>query len=131
MPATVHERERCFIFMEISPSFVLKSLQSLPNRKVVDILGFDNKLLIIASELIYTHITYLFNLSLNTSVVPKDWNVASVTPIYKGVGDTTDPSNYRPISITTTFSKIFELAIEDQLIHYFDQHSSLTVNLPI
>ena len=73
MPATVHQRERCFIFKDISPSFVLKSLQTLPNRKGVDILGFDNILLIIASELIYTYttnvknmhlhrITYLFNL---------------------------------------------------------------------
>ena len=116
MPATVHERERCFIFKDISPSFVLKSLQTLPNRKGVDILGFDNILLIIASELIYTHITYLFNLSLNTSVVPKDWKVASVTPIYKGVRDTTDPSNYQPISITTSFTKIFELAFKDTAI---------------
>ena len=48
---------------------------------------------------------YLFNLSVEKSVFPDYLKVAQVTPIYKGE-DSSDISNYRPISVPTYFSKI-------------------------
>ena len=107
MPSTALESEKHFNFIAISPLSVLKSILLLPAKSSVVILGFDNQLLCIAADVIHIHIAYLFNLSLMTSIVPKDWKRACVTPVYKGKGDTGDPSNYRPISITATVSKIF------------------------
>ena len=43
-----------------------------------------------------------FNLSLNQVIVPPDWKLAKVTPIYKGKGKLSDPGNYRPISVVPT-----------------------------
>ena len=40
-------------------------------------------------------------------IVPKELKLAKVVPIYKA-GDFTSITNYRPISILTCFSKIFE-----------------------
>jgi len=44
--------------------------------------------------------------------------VATVTPFFKGKGSRTDPSNYRPISVTCFLSKIFERCIKSQLCSY-------------
>ena len=50
---------------------------------------------------------YLFQLSLEKGVFIDDLKVAEVTPIYK-VGNNSDISNYRPISLLPWFSKILE-----------------------
>ena len=45
-----------------------------------------------------------------TGVVPDEWRIASVTPIYKN-GQKEDPGNYRPVSLTSMLGKIIELFI--------------------
>jgi hypothetical protein len=45
-------------------------------------------------------------------VVPGDWKLANVSPIYKGKGHSSDNvANYRPISVTNCFIKILEQII--------------------
>ena len=45
----------------------------------------------------------------NTSnTVPGDWKSAVVNPFFKSKGSTTDPNNYREISVLLPFAKIFE-----------------------
>ena len=48
-------------------------------------------------------------------------------PLYKK-GDPLDSSNYRPISLTSTFSKIFEKMIANKLIPYLEEHDILCDN---
>ena len=50
---------------------------------------------------------YLFNLSIEKGVFPDDSKIARVTPIYKSE-DSSDVSNYRPISVLPCFFKILE-----------------------
>ncbi len=40
----------------------------------------------------------MFNKLISTSIFPKSWKLANVTPIYKKANPA-DPSNYRPISL--------------------------------
>ena len=54
----------------------------------------------------------IFNLSLSSSSVPTVWKQAIVTPIFKK-GSSNDPSNYRPISLTSTACKILESIVKD------------------
>lgn len=49
----------------------------------------------------------IFNHSIETSVFPEKWKLAHVVPIYKK-GEADDVGNYRPISILSVFSKVFE-----------------------
>ena len=107
-----------FAFVDVMDDFVLKRLLSLPDTHGMDILNLDNTLLRTAAPLISSSLTSLFNFSLSTSHIPKDWKRALVTPIYKGNGNKADPSNYRPISITPIISKIFESSVKQQLVDY-------------
>ena len=49
----------------------------------------------------------IFNLSLNTGIIPDRMKVAKVTPIFKK-DEKHSISNYRPISVLPCFSKILE-----------------------
>lgn len=49
----------------------------------------------------------LFQLSLDTMKYPNEWKISFITPILKS-GDISNVENYRPISILSTISKIFD-----------------------
>ncbi len=50
-------------------------------------------------DVIVAPLAIIYNLSLQTGVIPDIWKKASITPVFKK-GSPSDPSNYRPISIT-------------------------------
>jgi len=47
-------------------------------------------------------LTKLYNESLHTGIIPKDWKQSHITPIHKG-GSTGNPSNYHPIAVVPRF----------------------------
>ena len=63
----------------------------------------------------------LFNIILNTGIVPDTWTVGIIHSIYKYKGDSKDPSNYRPFSLISCFSKVFTSIINNRLTSYVDQ----------
>jgi hypothetical protein len=71
----------------------------------------------------------LINYSFHTGHVPDSIKIAKVCPIYKG-GDKNVFSNYRPISVLPSFSKIYEKAVFNRLWNYIDKNS-LIVNIII
>ena len=60
---------------------------------------------------------HVLNLSLQNSIFPEELKIAKVNPIFKK-GDKSNTSNYRPISLLTSFSKIFERVIYNRLYSY-------------
>ena len=50
--------------------------------------------------------------------------IAKIVAIYKN-GNKSNPSNYRPISILTCFSKIFEGLLHKQFLGFLDKHKIL------
>ena len=58
---------------------------------------------------------YIINLSLETEVVPTEWKMAKVIPIFKS-SSMAEIDNYRPISILPTLSKILEKMVHKQLM---------------
>ena len=67
---------------------------------------------------------YLFNLSIEKDVFPDDLKIARVTPIYMGE-DSSDVSNYRPISVLPWFSKILERIMYNCLYKYLIKNNIL------
>ena len=66
-------------------------------------------------------LAFIFQLSLESGIVPDEWKLVKVTPIHKG-GVIHDPNQYRPISVISTVEKIFERIVHNQFSHF------LTVN---
>ena len=60
---------------------------------------------------------YLFGKSIGKEVFTDALKIARVTPLFKG-GDSTDISNYTPISVLPCFSKILEHIIYNRLYEY-------------
>jgi Notch-like protein len=56
---------------------------------------------------IISPLIYIINRSLTTGIFPNRLTFPEIQPIYKK-GDKNSISNYRPISLLTSFSKIFE-----------------------
>ena len=62
--------------------------------------------------------------SLKSNKSPDDLKIARVTPIYKGE-DSSDVSNYRPISVLPCFSKILESIMYNRLYKSLIQNNIL------
>jgi hypothetical protein len=68
------------------------------------------RVLKISTPYIIAPLTYIFNKTLATGIFPDRLKFSEVEPIFKK-GDKTDFTNYRPISLLTSFSKIIEKII--------------------
>jgi hypothetical protein len=66
------------------------------------------KVLKINSQFIISSLTYISNKMLSFGILPDSLiKYAEIQPLFTG-GCKNDPSNYRPISLLTSFSKTFE-----------------------
>ena len=117
-----------FNFNELAIFNVLKQINPNKSRGPDNIGGLiiKNCALSIALPL-----SILFNISFRTGSMPTQWKIANTVPVHKK-GNNSSVQNYRPISLTSVISKIYETFIRDEiLIHSRDllhdnQHDFLT-----
>ncbi|CAM4600964.1 unnamed protein product [Caretta caretta] len=57
----------------------------------------------------------IFNESVNSGVVPYDWRIANIVPIFKK-GKKSDPGNYRPVSLTSVVCKVLEKILKEKVV---------------
>ena len=91
--------------------------------------GIDDisaKFLKMAAPICYP-LSHLLNISIQSGEYPKMLKKAKVTPIFKK-GNTSDPNNYRPISIIPVISSIFEMHISNFVTKFIDMHSLIYHN---
>ena len=69
-------------------------------------------------------LTIVFQASLDQGHLPNIWRTAAVTPIYKK-GSKTEPSNYRPVSLTCICSKILEHIVYSAISKHLEHHQTL------
>ena len=113
-----------FTFNAVKVSEILKELRNLKRRKASGVDNFPPGLLKDAALVLTKPLTFIINLSLETGVVPSEWKVAKVIPLYKS-GSQAEIDNYRPISILPTFSKILEKIVYKQLMAHLERHNLL------
>ena len=106
---------------------VSEFLHALDPSKATGIDGLGPRILKMAADVLAPSITALINKSKETATFPSHLKVAKIFPIYKS-GTKADPTNYRPISILPTFSKIFEKHINKHLIGFLNKYNLIHEN---
>lgn len=72
-------------------------------------------------------ICYIMNNSFKYGIFPENLKVALIKPVFKK-GDTEQMDNYRPISLLTGFSKLFEMAMCSRLINFLTSSNIFSKN---
>lgn len=76
------------------------------------------------SNTVVKPLTYIYNQTFLTGVIPNELKMAIVTPVFKS-NDKESFSNYRPISVLPCFSKILEKLMYKRIIKFPDKHNTL------
>ena len=84
-----------------------------------------NIVLKMCSKSLAPGISALFQKSLDTGELPKDWTDANITPVFKK-GDKHAAENYRPVSLTSVLSKVLEQLVCHHLHAHFEKNKILT-----
>ena len=66
-----------------------------------------------------------FRLILKTGIYTSSWKYVLVQPVPKK-GERSNPSNYRPIALTSTISKVFEILLNTHILRHLESHSLLS-----
>ncbi len=115
-----------FEFPPISEQIVLRQLLKLSLFKSSGCRIITNRVLKETAPFVASSLTYLYNLSINTEVFPEEWKSAVVTPIFKNRGKPQDPTNYRPISLLSSVSKVLDAIQCKALTSYLLKHHLIT-----
>ena len=96
-----------------------KEIVALKNKKAAGTDNIPPKILKDAIRVIVSPLTQLFNSSINETHFPTKLKYANVIPLFKKDSNT-DKTNYRPISILPSISKVFERLMFRQITSYID-----------
>ena len=109
----------------INVNLVLGKLKSLATSKATGPDGVPNFLLKMVAEGLAAPLAKLFNYSLEQGIFPNCWKTANVVPLYKK-GEKSSPSSYRPVSLLSCASKIFEHCVADHLVEYLTSNQLIS-----
>ena len=103
---------------------IIKLIKSLNLNKASGPDNISARVLTICAEEIVPILTVLFTQSFNSGELPNDWLTANITPIHKK-GDKSNPSNYRPISLTSLCYKLMEHILCHNIMNYLESNHIL------
>ena len=120
---TIHsylkQRIACsFNFQCVESALVQKNLDDLTAKTSSGPDGISSKLLKRIKGVLVDPLTVIINQSLCTGIFPDNLKLAKVVPLFKK-GNPHFLDNYRPISLLSTLSKIFEKVVFQQVYTYF------------
>ena len=79
----------------------------------------------VSSDILVDALELLFNYILDTGDFPSFWTRCIIIPIHKK-GNTSDPNNYRGISLVSCFSKLFNTILNKRLKEWADINDKVT-----
>ena len=108
----------------VTPNEAEDFISQMDNNKSIGPFSIPVPLLKIVKTRIAPLLSSLINDSFLRGIVPNKLKLAKVTPVFKK-GSRQDKDNYRPASVLSIFSKIFEKAMYKRLYSYLEYHSIL------
>jgi len=105
----------------------LHILKSLDPNKAIGPDGISPRVLKICAQEIAPSLTRLFKLSLQSGKFPDQWKCANVLPLHK-CGDIHEINNYRPISLLSCISKVFEKIVFKYVFNFLRDNLKITIH---
>ena len=112
------------IFSPVNRDEVKQCLQKLNPRKAIGQDKIPPALIKMAAESLSTHLSIAINNSFKYNIFPSNAKVACVKPLDKKTEDKHCISNFRPVSILNTFSKIYEMFAKNLLVSNIEEFFS-------
>ena len=106
----------------VEPSEVIELISQLKTGKAAGPDLIPSDLLKAAPSWWAPFLAKLFTLVNNTGCIPSSWTHSIVVPIYKK-GDSTNPSNYRPISLLSIVGKLYASQLLTKLTAWLDSNN--------
>ena len=63
----------------------------------------------------------LFSKCLKESCFPDCWEVLSVVPVFKNIGEKSTAKNYHPVSLLSVVSKVFEKLVNNRIVDHLEK----------
>ena len=116
-----------FNFVPVNKVYIDNVINKPKNKSSCGHDNISNKHIKYAKNVLSKPLTLIVNQCLHTGFYPSQLELSRVKPLFK-TGDQSRFSNYRPISLIPSLSKIFELVILDQLLGYFTYNNLLCLD---
>lgn len=113
--------------LEVDCEEVEGIILSLKNSSAVGWDGIPTSIIKKGRHVLVPIMCHIFNLCIGKGCFPKVFKKALVHPIHKG-GSGDSVNNYRPISVLTVLSKIFEKILNKKLINHLDKNNIISKN---
>ena len=118
-----HRIGESFVLEDVVGTEVQRIIANFKNKATQDIrmssLKIANK-----CQSFYETLAKVINQSFKEGVFPSQLKIAKVIPIHKN-GSKVEASNYRPISLLASISKIYEKLVHHRLLEYLEKHNVL------
>ena len=111
--------------LHVSTSEIAKLLVNLKVRKASGPDDIPARALRELAQELAPPLSFVFNQSLTSGVIPDDWKNTHVSPIHKK-GSKHQAENYRPISLTCICSKLLEHVVCRHIMSHLEEHNILT-----
>ena len=95
-------------------SEILEGITSLDNNKASSFDRISNEMLKTGKLVMCKPILHLFNSILNSTIYPSKWKPDILSPLHKS-GEKSDPNNFRGISVSSCFGKLFNKILQKRL----------------
>jgi hypothetical protein len=105
------------VFKSFSTNEIISIIRSLKTKNSFEYNEISPRILKISANYISSPLTHICNRVISTGDFPDRLKYSTVTPIYKK-GVLTDPTNYRPISVVSSFAKVLEMALYGRMAEY-------------
>ena len=112
------EQNACKCSTELDRTFskldFLEAVATLQNNKSSSFDRVTNEMLKAGRHIIAEPVLSLFTKILDSSIYPSSWKLDILTPLHKS-GEKSDPNNFRGISVSSCFGKLFNKMLQKRL----------------
>ena len=122
-----HNHESQLSDLDLTDNMFLEAIKELSPSSASGPDGIPSILLINCKEIYAKILCILWKKCLNMEVTPLNLRQPDVIPIYKAA-EKTEPSNYRPISLTSHFIKVFEKVVRNSIVNHLESNSYFNDN---